>query len=196
MPTHFEFSLDLLARSGFMWGPFFFSLLFMLFITRKAHIYYQSIIKRTEPPAEVSEKTVYKNYFFASFISGIFLVFISVGWWVYAQLQLHAYEGVIVGLEKHQEIYPINGDVYLKKVQREFGSSGQKTNEYHFAIIRDKPFNSGQVFEFGFDQARGGHGDIPEKPIIVKVHFSGEASERFQIAANANGVFNLKKIDN
>jgi len=194
MPQEFAELLNFLTISSVMWGPFFFSLLFMLFITKKAHLYFQAVITRADPPAEDIEKVVYKNYFVTSFVCGIALVFISVGWWVYAQLQLHAFEGVIVGLEQNQEIYPIDGEIYLKKINRDIGVNGQKLKEYHFAIVRNKPFSNGQSFEFGFYPTAGGLGDSPPEPVKIYAMFSGEASEYFQLTS-ANGTFKLVKIN-
>jgi hypothetical protein len=57
-----EKAIETLANAGFLWGPFFFSILFMLVITRMAHSYYRDVNVRTSPPASPEEKTTYRLY--------------------------------------------------------------------------------------------------------------------------------------
>lgn len=172
--------LNVLSSSSFMWGPFFFSLLFMLFITRKSHIYLQNVMTRTDPPAEKDEKVVYRRYFFSSVVSGIVLVFISVGWWIYAQMQIHAFEGVFVGLETNQYITAKEDDVYLRPVQRDVGH-GNQIRDYHFAIVRESPFSPGQVFHFNFYPEPGSIGNSPPDPVNITVPYSGRASDKYML---------------
>lgn len=184
--------LTSLSRSSFMWGPFFFSLLFMLVITQKAHLYYQEVILRTDPPAQLEERKVYRRYFVASFVAGIVLVFMSVGWWIYAQLQIHAFEGVIVGLKPYQFITATEDDVYLRAVQREAGP-GQQIRDYHFAIVRESPFVAGQVFRFSFYPEPGSIGDAPPEAVSLEVSYSGELTQKY-LLSNEEGKFILSRI--
>lgn len=175
--------LNMLSSISFAWGPFFFSLLFMLVITKKSHTCLQEIVKRTDPPAEEDERAIYKQYFKASMISGIVLVFISVGWWIFAQMKLHAFEGVIVGLKTNQIIAANEDDVYLRAVQRDAGA-GKQIRDYHFAVIRDSPFSKGQIFRFSFypEPETGYIGDSPPDPVILEVPYSGKLSDKYMLS--------------
>jgi hypothetical protein len=184
--------LEMLSSSSFMWGPFFFSLLFMLVITRTANNYFQNVIKRTDPPADKEEKQVYRRFFVASIIAGIVLVFVSVGWWTYAQMQLHAFEGVIVGLRSDQFITAMEDDVYLREVQRD-GGLGNKMRDYHFAIVRDSAFSVGQTFRFSFYPEPGNIGSTPPKPIDLEVPYSGKISGKFMLKREGDS-FTLTRL--
>jgi uncharacterized membrane protein YcgQ (UPF0703/DUF1980 family) len=89
---------------------------------RMAHSYYRDVNVRTSPPASPEEKTTYHVYFYSSVIAGIMLVFIAVGWWIYAQSKTHILEGVIAGLKPNQSIFAIQDDIYLRSVQRNLDS--------------------------------------------------------------------------
>lgn len=178
--------LSMLSSSSFMWGPFFFSLLFMLVITKTAHNYLQGVIRRTDPPAHKDERTVYRQYFITSLISGIVLVFISVGWWIYAQMQIHAFEGVIVGLKTNQFITANEDDMYLRAVERDAGQ-GKQMRDYHFAIVRDSPFSVGQIFRFSFYPDPGAIGAAPPDPVNLEVPYSGRVTDKYMVKKEGSG---------
>ena len=172
--------MELLASAGFLYGPFFFSLLFILVVTRTAHSYYKTACERVTPPVSPEEKKTYQMYFMASTIVGIMLVFIAVAWWVYAQLQTHTLEGVIAGLNTNQTIIMVEDDIYLRAIEKEVGS-GHKRKDYHFVIVRDNPFIIGQTFRLGFFPEPGSIGAQEPKPIELVVKYSGRSRERLKI---------------
>lgn len=147
-------------------------MLFMLVITRTAHSYYAEVAKRESPAASEDEKQVYRTYFQLTFWCGTLLVFCSVAWWIYAQLEKHAFEGVIVGLDITQQIMAQEGDIYLRPTQRDVGG-GRIVQDYNFAIIRDKPFVDGQQFRLGFYPEPGALGDKKPEPVELVIRYSG-----------------------
>jgi len=177
--------LEVLTNASFLYGPFFFAILFILVVTRMAHSYYKSINERTTPPASPEEKKTYRMFFIASISVGIVLVFTAVGWWIYAQFQTHTLEGTISGLETSQAIITIEDDVYLRTNERDVGS-GVKMQDCHFAIVRGSPFVTGQQFRFGLFPDLGSIGPQKPEPIELLVRYSGRARENFFLKKSGN----------
>jgi hypothetical protein len=177
--------LEVLTNASFLYGPFFFAILFMLVVTRMAHSYYKSVNQRTTPPASPEEKKTYRLFFIASISVGIVLVFTAVGWWIYAQLQTHTLEGTIAGLDTSQTIITVEDDVYLRTVERDVGS-GVRMKDYHFAIVRGSPFVTGQQFRFGFFPEQGSIGPQKPEPVELLVSYSGRAREKFLLRKSGN----------
>lgn len=184
--------IDSLTNASFLWGPFFFSILFMLVITRTAHTYYAKVNERMSPPASAEEKQDYRLYFRLSIACGTVLVFVSVGWWMYAQLQQHAFQGVIVGLELEQQVVAADDDLYYRAVQRDAGN-GRHVRDYHFAIVRKAPFSNGQAFRLEFYPEAGVIGEAKPKPIDLVVRYHGDTNGKFKLSREG-GVFNLVPI--
>lgn len=171
--------IEALTNASFLWGPFFFSILFMLVITRTARGYYRQVSERKDPPATAEEKWDYRIYFHLSVACGIILVFVSVGWWMYAQLQQHAFQGVILGLEPNQQIVAADDDLYYRAVHRDLGN-GHVVRDYHFAIVRRAPFSKGQAFRLAFYPEIGSIGEKP-KAIDLVVQYKGDPNGRFKL---------------
>lgn len=173
--------IDSLANAGFLWGPFFFSILFMLVITRTAHSYYSRVNERINPPASPTERHDYRFYFHLSIVCGTILVFLSVGWWIYAQLKQHTFQGVIVGLEQDQQIVAADNDLYYRAVQREAGD-GHIMRDYYFAIVRSSPFLDGQSFRLELYPDSGRVGEEKPKPVDLIIKYHGGTNEKFMIS--------------
>lgn len=168
--------IEALTNASFLYGPFFFAILFMLSITRTAHSYYADVNKRTSPQASDEEKKAYRRYFYLTAYCGTVLVFISVGWWMYAQLQKHTFEGVILGLNPDQSIAATADDVYLRFSTRDAGE-GRVIRDYRFAIVRNIPFNKGQTFHLDFYPTPGLIGPTKPDPVDLVIHYSGRARD-------------------
>jgi hypothetical protein len=182
--------LGALSNLSFMFGPFFFSLLFMLFITRKAHRDLQSVIRREAPPADDIEKSFYRKIHTASLVSGIILVFISVAWWVYAQFKIHAYSGVIVGLNPNEIVYSVNGDMWSRTVNKRVSDGERSLKEFHFVVIKNSRLAVGQTLEFEFYKSEGGVGQGPPKQIKLFAKLTGHYPEQFKLTRK-NGKLEL-----
>ena len=184
--------IESLTNASFLWGPFFFSILFMLVITRTAHSYYSRVNERVSPPATEDERKDYRFYFRLSISFGTFLVFISVAWWIYAQLQQHTFQGVIVGLREDQQIVGTDDDLYYRLVQRDLGDK-HIMKDYHFAIVQNTPFSNGQPFRLDFYQNSGVVGATPPAPIKLQIQYRGGTYEKFQLMGDA-GSFKLQPL--
>jgi hypothetical protein len=181
--------LEGLATASFLWGPFFFSILFMLVITRIAHVYYEGVSRRAEPPALPEEKRTYRMFFMAAVVCGIILVFVSVGWWIYAQLNRHTFEGTIIGLSLDQQIVATEDDLYYRETMRN-ERSAHPVRDYHFAIVRNTPFVSGQVFSLNFYPTAGSIGPDKPQPVDLKLRYQGSGPQKFVVRPDG-GSFQL-----
>jgi len=174
--------LDALSSLAYLYGPFFFALLFGLFFTKKAHGYVQTLMKRTKPPAEEYEKRLYGRYFITSMVATLVLTSVSVAWWMYAQMQLHTFQGVIQGVNMAQTIVANENDVYLRTVQRDAGPGGTM-QDYHFAIVSAEPFKKGQQFLFDYYPDNGSINERP-KAIPLFVTYTGNLSDKYRLIKN------------
>ncbi len=97
------------------YGPFFFSLLFCIFLTRWGYQIYNNANRRTNPIASKKEKRTYRIYFYVTFIIGIFLVLGSTIWWVFEQSsnRIYIFEGRIEDLNDYDELS--STDLFLKE---------------------------------------------------------------------------------
>ena len=186
--------LDSLAHASFLWGPFFFSILFLLVVTRTAHSYYAKVNERLTPPTSPEERQDYRNYFRLSIACGMVLVFLSVGWWMYAQLQEHTFQGVIIGLEKDQQIVAADDDLYYRAVQRDAGN-GRLIRDYHFVIVRNTPFVNGQAFRLEFYPDPGTIGEQAPQPVKLQVQYRGTSRGRY-LLTREGASFKLLSMEN
>ncbi|MEC5161631.1 MULTISPECIES: hypothetical protein [unclassified Janthinobacterium] len=183
-PQPFEW-IESLANASFLWGPFFFSILFLLVVTRTAHSYYAHVNERLTPPALAEERQDYRNYFRLSIVSGLLLVFLSVGWWMYAQLHDHLFQGVIIGLERDQQIVPADDDLYYRAVQRDAGV-GRVTRDYHFVIVRATPFARNEIFRLQLYPEAGAISEAPPTPKELKVSYRGTTRDKYQLVRDGD----------
>jgi len=176
-----------LASAGFLWGPFFFSIFFMLVITRTAHSYYAKVIERTSPPADIEEKRIYANYFKLSIACGIVLVFISVVWWIIGQLhQYNTFEGAIIGMDPDKNLVPVEDGIYLRPSETQIGV-GRYLRDYHFAVVSDKPFVEGQTFRLDYYSDTGSIGDEKPKPIPLYIEYRGTTTAPMKYKLTPDG---------
>jgi hypothetical protein len=191
-------SLMDLASAGFLWGPFFFAVFFMVVITASAHQCYSKVLQRVSPPPSEAEIADYRSYFRLSIRVGILLVFISVGWWLYAQWKTdkdHAFQGVVIGLEINQNLVASEEDFYTREVSRKVGV-GLEVKDYHFAVVRTAPFSSGQKFTLKFYPEPGAVSDEAPKAVELEMPYSGIASGRFRIKRGGDNKFQLVSLGN
>ncbi|MET3131143.1 cbb3-type cytochrome oxidase subunit 3 [Oxalobacteraceae bacterium GrIS 1.11] len=184
--------INSLANASFLWGPFFFSILFILVVTRTAHSYYARVNERLSPPASAEERQDYRNYFRFSSLFGMLLVFVSVGWWIYAQLQAHTFQGVIIGLEQDQQIVATDDDLYYRAVQRDAGN-GHLIRDYQFVIVRNTPFVTGQAFRLEFYPNAGAIGEAKPQPVNLLLEYRGGTRGKYMLARDGS-TFKLQTI--
>lgn len=184
-------SLQALSMVAYELGPFFFSILFTLVIVGIAHRCYRKVNLRKEPIASPEEKRSYRMYFISSFGAGILLVFISVAWWMYAHISKHTLQGAIIGLSSSQTLIAYSDELYVRVIKRPL-TIGKEITDYHFAIVRDAPFNPGQRFSFLFYPELGYIGNKKPQPVVLDISYSGKDYEKFILSKNGEN-YTLKR---
>src|SRR6201988_4227158 len=121
-------TIETATRLASQYGPFLFAILFIFVVTRTAHKYYQECNTRTVPATEEEKKT-YRSYFLISVWGGIALTLVSIGWWVYVQMQgPSVYQIAIVALHSDEAIL---SNYFSKTVPRPaIGGASALTDDY------------------------------------------------------------------
>jgi hypothetical protein len=138
-------TLEVLVRLAFEFGPFLFAILFMMVITRMAQRFYERVRTREAPEASKQERAAYRAFFVSSFVFGMLLVALSVGWWFYAHLSdEHNYEIVIVDLPHGGHLSTMQYDrVYRQEIRNE-NNRRDGTVEYRLLIVSEEPYTPGE----------------------------------------------------
>ncbi len=187
--------LDSIARSAAQYGPFLFAVLFILIVTRTAHKYYQESNTRQQPPATEEEKATYRSYFTISIWVGIALTLVSIGWWIYVQMQgTNVYQIAINGLQPNETV----SSNYYSMTKPEPTIPGAVTlTDYLFMVVQNAPFKVGDKFEIYYFKipprpSPGTAGEQPAgvgiAPIPLQVQYSGNPSDTYQVTQDGGTV--------
>jgi hypothetical protein len=145
-------NIQQLAEQAFKYGPFFFSVLFVIFLTRWAYKKYSTAIAQV-PAIEEADKKINRTMFMSTFFMGLALVVVSVIWWWWFKPGVYLFVGKIQNLQPQEEVA---ADLYyLKREYRgpisEEDTIGQLRNE-EFVILRTSPFRDGQSFALEYSK--------------------------------------------
>jgi cbb3-type cytochrome oxidase subunit 3 len=179
------------AAIAFQYGPFFFSIFFLLVVVGMAHKRFKKVNMRKDPVATIEEKKCYKMYFIASFAASLLLVFISVGWWMYAHMSKHVLRGTIYGFQEGHSLIAYNDDIFIRERQR-LSVLKEKFIDYHFVIVRDNPFSPGQKFVLEFYPAKGFAGDSKPEPVPLDIIYSGKEYHNYKLEKKGKRFFLAK----
>jgi hypothetical protein len=128
-------------------GPFLFSILFILVVPRIAQNYYREANIRM-PPASEEEKNTYRIYFIGSVVCGILVMGASIGWWFFWQSQgTFVYQVAIVGLKEDETIA---SQFFNKRAPRPVIPGAVGLHDDYFVLVQNQPFNVGDKFQFDF----------------------------------------------
>ncbi len=177
------------SSAGYLLGPFFFAVFFMLIICGTAHLWYSRVQKRTSPPASETEKSTYRAFFLMSFGFGILLVSISVAWWIYSNWKDHSFNWAVIGVEVDQSLQAEEETFYFREGTRKLGAGNVR--DYYFAVVKSGPFSVGQTFTLKYYPNAGALGPEAPKAIDLEVPYSGLSSPRFKIQADRDNKFKL-----
>jgi hypothetical protein len=119
-----------LVRVAEEFGPFLFAVLFIVFVTRTAHKYYQECNTRQNPAASDDEKRTYRFYFLCSVWCGIAVMTISIGWWFYGKTKgQHVYQVAIVNVQSDEQLI---AEYFNKRVLRPAVPGAASIHDYFF----------------------------------------------------------------
>ena len=105
-----------LTEGAFKYGPFFFSILFIIFLTRWAYRKYDSAVQHV-PPLDQRDKAINRAMFLTTFLFGLFLVVVSIVWWWWFKPGVYFFRGNIRNLQPQEEI--ASDSYYLKREVRQ-----------------------------------------------------------------------------
>lgn len=140
--------LKALVELSYQFGPFFFALLFLLWISRWGYKKYTETCVRLEPKASLDEIKTKKNYFKITTYFGLLLVLVSIYWWFQFRSMNHVFSGRVEGLKEYQET--ISSSLFIKSVFQKSLIDGVPTpHQDHFIITKKGPFVNGETFDIG-----------------------------------------------
>ncbi len=177
-------TFETIVRLAEQFGPFLFAILFLLVITRTAHSYYQECNTRKHPAASEQEKKTYRTYFICSMWSGIVVMALSIGWWVYAQSRgTNTYQVAIVDLKDDETVL---ADYFYRKVPRPTISGAATIHDDYFLIVQDQPFQIGEKLKFDFFKAHPS--STPNGGILgtrLEIKYEGKKQDTYRLTLDA-----------
>jgi hypothetical protein len=159
---------ELFTQLAYQFGPFFFAVLFTLFVTRTARAWY---VSNTSHPLDETEKATFRQWFLVCAYFSIALVIISIGWYAYYNWgRYHALEGIFVGLRPNQIIAPDADQFFIKETNAKDPSGDIR--DYYFVLVRDRPWQKGEKLSFKYwdvpvKSSGGGTQGAPPEPLEV-----------------------------
>lgn len=135
------------AELAYQYGPFFFSLLFLVGISRWAYRNYNAACKRTNPPASEKEISGLRSTYLASFFVGTVLVLASVVWWFLFRPQRYYFGGEIKSLEQYDNLQSDSEGIFFRSHYESAPFYQQLPQTAYFLIVDDKPFSAGEGFD-------------------------------------------------
>ena len=134
------------TRLAFQYGPFFFAVLFSVFVTLTA--------RRAYVKATGSKVSVHRLVYLTTFYLGIALILGSVIWWFFHQPSHHIYRGSIKNLKDYEKI--ISPSLYFKPILlTQIDEDTPQFREEHFIILQSKPFIRDQEFSIYYSKSPG-----------------------------------------
>jgi hypothetical protein len=134
------------TRLAFQYGPFFFAVLFSVFVTLTAR---RAYVKATGPKVNV-----HRLVYLTTFYLGIALILGSVIWWFFHQPSYHIYRGSIKNLNDYEKI--ISPSLYFKPILLpKIDEDTPQFREEHFVIIQSNPFIRDQEFSIYYSKSPG-----------------------------------------
>jgi hypothetical protein len=183
-------SMDQLSRLAELYGPFFFAILFLFFVTHSSYNYYMKIRACTNPKASQEELLLMRRNFISSVVVSLLLVFASIGWWFYQQTRgVYTYQIAITGLNARIQI---DSPYFLRRSMRPSSYSEPISDDY-FLVVSDHPFQPGQTFEFqvwvlpeeppvnATPDAACTTGGLKPESVPITVHYRGLPVDAFAV---------------
>jgi hypothetical protein len=150
------------SKLAIQYGPFFFSILFLIFIPKTLYGY----IKKAK---DAKEKMVYLRTYQIAFAFGIALVIASVVWWFIHFPLTYVFKGQICDLESYAKIS--SDSLFFKPVAIPFAGEEDLVQNVEFIIVQSSPFKRGQKFRLYFKKEGG------EKKTLPLIYESEQDSE-------------------
>jgi len=126
------------------YGPTFFALFFLITVLRWSNKAWREA--RKDPKMKDKGLAAYRGMFVTSFVAGVALVAISVGWWFWDHPKTYTFTGTIRNLASYEKLRS-DDPIYFKEEPKERSDDDavERRNE-HFIVVQSYPFKSGQSF--------------------------------------------------
>src|SRR5581483_3056112 len=154
-------SITPLVHLAWQFGPFAFSLIFLIGLAMWGSKQWQQVITRASPPATDDEKNTYRRYFIAMSTVGVVLVGISVYWW-WTHRPMYFYEGEIQGLSETDSVE--GSALFVRNEYYRQDPSSPQFRDVYFLIRQAEPFTDGQEITLRYFRDRR-----LAKPVVLKV---------------------------
>jgi len=141
-------NIQQLADAAFKYGPFFFSILFVIFLTRWAYKKYDAAVAHV-PTLDQRDKDINRTMFLTTFFFGIVLVVVSIVWWWWFKPGVYFFRVEIRNLQPEDELA---ADLYYlrREVRAVMSPEEDLLRNEHFVILQTHPFKTGQQFELDY----------------------------------------------
>ncbi len=148
------------VKTAFEYGPFYFAVLLLLTVSTLSGRAYRKISKNQGASAD--ERRAHRNFFVASYALGLFLVAVSVIWWLAYRPKLYAYNVVIRDLRDYETLISDRNVYFQAEITTLIDDDGSQLRKEHILAIQDKPFEPGQRFkvELAKDHKKRGNSEI------------------------------------
>lgn len=161
--------------------PLLVAMSFLVFIVYWSHRAYTTVYRRTSPPSTYEERKEYRMYFRSALLGGMVLLAGAMYWWTQAQLpKQYVFQGVVIGLDRTQQLVIQEDGFYAHPLQREVGASRQLV-DYQFAIVQDAPFYRGQTFKLGLYPESGALGKVKPELHELTLTYRGTTQDQFTL---------------
>jgi len=173
-----------LSKLALQFGPFFFSVLFSIFIPTILHGY----VGRARNPGE---KKIYLRFYQITLVFGMVLVIASVIWWFVRFPYAYVFKGQICDLENYVKLS--SDSLFFKPVAIPFSGEEDLVQNVEFMVVQDNPFKKGQKFRLYFKK---GEGERKTLPLIFESEKDTEFAIKYVEQKNEYEIVSLTPKDN
>ena len=135
-----------LASLAYEFGPFLFTILFLMFVTNRVQKNYREVCSRKDPKPKVEEIHARRNVYYGAWVITSVLIVVSTGWWIFYKSQLaedRAFRFSIEALGK-PEVLEVMDDQLYTRIATHWSVMEVERGIYtqHFALLGGWPDKS------------------------------------------------------
>jgi hypothetical protein len=135
-------------------GPFFFAILVLVYLARRAGADYREVHERIKPrraaPEEIAAR---RRIYYANWAVGFLLVLLAAGWWLYSRSVPEApvvFQFAISGLSDQDQLRPTDDITYARIVTNYTGGDSAPPKTYYFLRMSSKRVADRNVIQISF----------------------------------------------
>jgi hypothetical protein len=135
-------------------GPFFFAILVLVYLARRAGADYREVHERLKPrraaPEEVAAR---RRIYYANWAVGFLLVFLAAGWWLYSRSVPEApvlFQFAISNVRNQDQLRTTDDITYWRIVTNHTGGDSDAPKTYYFLRMSSKRLADRSVIQISF----------------------------------------------